>query len=89
MFKGIYIDNQQSEEPNRIKKVIFDNFKSKFTNSENFNVMLDNIDFPNLSQEDNDILIGSISNEEIKQVYGVVMGIKVWDQMVLILILLK
>jgi len=65
MIKGLVIDNEWCEEPEKVKEEIKNIFRIRFSDDSNVNVRLDNIGFPLINSEDNNLLISRFSKEEI------------------------
>jgi len=65
-FNGVKVGNEWCEEPSKVKEVVKDFFENRFTGGTNVNLRLDNVVFPTINREDNDLLINHFSDEEIK-----------------------
>jgi len=66
-INGLKVGDQWCEDPTKVKARVKDFFESRFSGGGSHLVRLDNVGFKSISREDNEMLVGIISEEEVKE----------------------
>ena len=68
MIKGVEVNGQWCKDKKVVKSTVEEFFKARFTRESEPLVRLDNVQFNTISDEDNELLVGVVSEEEVNNV---------------------